>query len=157
MKVKLRKQPNNVACGPTCIFAAAKYLGGKTTFKEIEKVTDYKREGGMTDIGIINACKKLGYKAERHLNCTWEDLSKFNTKNSVCIVSWMKEGYKGHVSVLDHADKKYVYLMDPDVGKIIRIAKIPFMRLWMEYDGHWWPRTSKDIHLRSLILVRSKK
>jgi len=156
MKVKPRKQPNSIACGPTCIFAIEKYFNGKHSLKEIEKITNYKREGGVSDIGIVNALKYLGYVVERKLGCSWEDLTKHNTTDTVCIVSWMKEGYKGHVSILDRVTKDHVFLMDPDVGKVIRIAKIPFMRLWMEYDAHWWPRTSKDIHLRPLIITRQK-
>ena len=63
------------------------------------------------------------------------------------------DGYKGHVSVVDRVTKDHIFLIDSEKGNIIKMKKVQFMRLWMEYDGLWWPKTSKDIHLRPLIII----
>lgn len=154
MKIEPIKQPNSIACGPTCIFMTTQYFGDKVSFKEIEKISKYKKEDGMTDEAVVTVCTKLGYKAKRMLNCSWKDLVAYNTKDAVLIVSWMVDGYKGHVSVVEKVTKTHIFIADPIVGKVIKINKIQFMRLWMEYDGLWWPNVSSDIHLRPLIVVK---
>ena len=154
MKIKPMKQPDNFACGPICIFLASKYLENKTSFKEIAKISDYKKQKGMNDVDIVSTCIKIGLKAEHRINSTWNDLKNKNDKNSVLIVSWMQDGYKGHVSIVDKVSKDHIFLIDSDKGNIIKLGKVQFMRLWMEYDGLWWPEKADDIHLRSLIVVK---
>ena len=68
----------------------------------------------------------------------------------------MLEGYKGHVSIVDKITKDHIYLIDSESGTILRLKKIQFMRLWMEYDDLWWPNVSADIHLRPIIGVNRK-
>jgi ABC-type bacteriocin/lantibiotic exporter with double-glycine peptidase domain len=154
MNIKPIKQHNSIACGPTCIYLAIRYFGDKTTFKQIEKLTDYKKKKGVTDEDIVKVCNKLGYKTERLLNSSWRDLTAHNKKSAVLVVSWMFDGYKGHVSIVDKVTKNYIFLIDSEKGKIIKMGKVQFMRLWMEYDGLWWPKTSNDIHLRPLIIIK---
>jgi ABC-type bacteriocin/lantibiotic exporter with double-glycine peptidase domain len=154
MKIKPMKQSNSIACGPTCIYQTVGYFGDKTSFKEIEKLTAYKKKDGMTDEDIVDSFKKLGYKAERTLSSSWENLVSKNKKDAVLIVSWMLDGYKGHVSIVDKVTKDHIFLIDSEAGKVIKMQKVQFMRLWMEYDGLWWPKTSADIHLRPLIVVK---
>lgn len=153
MKIKPIKQKNSIACGPTCIYLCDRYLGGSNTFERIERMSQYKKKGGMDDVDIVNCLLKMGYKVKRFLNSDWQDLKKYNKKDSIVIVSWMVDGYKGHVSILDKVDDKSVWLIDSDKGKVIKIEKIKFMRLWMEYDGYDWPKKSSDINLRSMIVV----
>lgn len=157
MRIKPVKQKNGIACGPTSIFMVVRSFPAsenKISLRKIEKESDYKRTQGMDDIGVTNTFNKLGYSAEIVKNCSWEKLLRLNLdQNARVIVSWMKDGYKGHLSVLSKIDNNYIYLADPDIGKIIKIEKIKFMRLWMEYDGHWWPRTNQDINLRTIIKI----
>ena len=54
MKIKPLKQPNSLACGPTCIYLAMQYFGDKISFKDIEKLTDYKKKEGVTDEDIVS-------------------------------------------------------------------------------------------------------
>ncbi len=153
MKIKPIKQKNGLACGPTCIFLVDRYFGGNAGFKEIEKITQYKSKGGLDDADIVAVLNRLGYQAKRLKNCTWEDIVKYNTDESVLIVSWMLDGYKGHVSIVDKVVGDNIYLIDSEEGKVIKMNKIKFMRLWMEYDGHDWPNVPGDISLRTMIVV----
>lgn len=156
MKIRPIKQVNSLACGPTCIYLATQYFKDKVSFKTIEKLTDYKKKEGVTDQDIVDVCKQLGYPTKRLLNCTWENVIEHNTKDAVLIVSWMLDGYKGHVSIVDKVTKDHIFLVDSEAGKIIKLKKIQFMRLWMEYDELWWPEVVSDIHLRPLIVVQKK-
>lgn len=154
MRIKPIKQKNSTACGPTCIFMVINSFGDKNTLRDIEKLSNYKKTDGMDDAGIAKVFDMLGYRAEVRKNTSWGDLISLRKSGFQIIVSWMKDGYKGHVSVLSKITDKHIFLADPDVGKIIKIEKIRFMRLWLEYDGHWWPNKVTDINLRTLIKIK---
>ncbi len=156
MKIIAKKQPNSIACGPTSIFMVTRFFGDSITFKHIEQLSEYKKHDGMTDKQICALFNRIGYIAEHTVNTKWQDIKQFLDSGFAIIVSWMKDGYKGHVSVVQKISDTHIYLADPDVGKIIKIEKIKFMRLWMEYDDLWWPEKVSDINLRSIIKIRKK-
>jgi ABC-type bacteriocin/lantibiotic exporter with double-glycine peptidase domain len=85
MKIKPMKQSNSLACGPTCIYLAAKYFGDKTSFKKIEELTDYKKKEGVTDEDIVSVLKKLGLETKKSINSSWEYLVSENTEDTILI------------------------------------------------------------------------
>jgi len=152
MKIKPRKQPDGEACGPTSIQMAADSLGLPVSFKEIARISKYKKSGGMTNTGLVKTLEKLGFVAAEKIGATWNDLASGSDKG-VAIVSWMLKGYIGHFSVVDHVTKTHIFLADPSEGKIIRMPKMVFMRLWFDYDDMWFPKKNTDIQLRWMVRV----
>lgn len=65
-------------------------------------------------------------------------------------------GYKGHFSVVENMSKDFIELADPDSGKINKMKKNMFMRLWMDYDNMWYPIKNTDIQLRWMCVVSKK-
>jgi hypothetical protein len=52
--------------------------------------------------------------------------------------------------------KDHIFLAEPDTGKIIKLQKIIFMRLWLDYEldeESWWPGENTDIQLRWMVVV----
>jgi len=45
----------------------------------------------------------------------------YNTKNNVIILSWMLDGYIGHVGVLEKITKNHIYIADPHTGTTKKI------------------------------------
>ncbi|HEC30846.1 MAG TPA: hypothetical protein ENI66_02425 [Candidatus Yonathbacteria bacterium] len=160
MKIKTIKQHDSIACGPTCIEMALQYFQIPHTIKEITNITDYKKIGGLYNKQLIKALNKLGLKTYAHINSTWEELRNFNTKNNVIILSWMLDGYIPHLSVLEKIESAHIYLSDPTSGKIIKIKKIKFLRLWLDYEvankEMWYPKKNTDIQLRWMVVVSTK-
>ncbi len=156
MKLKPIKQKDSIACGPTCIQMVSIYFAQPFSFAQIARTTHYKKEDGLTNVQLRLSLEKLGFKVTEKNNATWNDLKKYNTKKAVIIISWMLDGYKGHFSILDSVSEKHIKLIDPEIGKVRRLDKLQFMRLWMDYDGLWFPKKNTDIQLRWMAVVTKK-
>lgn len=157
MKIHPLKQRDESACGPTTIEMVLKYFNIKHSYKEITTVSNYKAEEGLSNTDIVNTLKKFDLNVKEKTNTRWSDLVRYNTKNNVIILSWMLDGYIGHVGVLEKIAKNHIYIADPHTGTIKKIQKIVFMRLWMDYDDMWYPAKNTDIQLRWMCIVSKKK
>jgi len=148
-------QPDDTACGPTCIQMATDYFGMNLSFKEIAKISQYKKKDGLSNPDLVETFEKLGLKATQKSNCKWSDLRRFLKSNKVVIVSWMKKGYLGHFSVVKDLGRDYIEIIDPEEG-VVKMEKIIFLRLWLDYDDMWYPEKNTDIQLRWLCAVSPK-
>jgi ABC-type bacteriocin/lantibiotic exporter with double-glycine peptidase domain len=157
MKIKPLKQPDDTACGPTSIQMVSEYFDAGYTFPDVAKATKYIEKDGLGDLELVESLSALGFKVRHKINTTWSELMKANNENSVVIVSWMLNGYIGHFSVVDSVDKDSITIAEPEVGKLLTIEKIQFMRLWMGYDDMWYPIKNTDIQLRWMCVVKNKK
>jgi ferredoxin-fold anticodon binding domain-containing protein len=63
-------------------------------------------------------------------------------------------GYIGHVSVLEKVTNNYIFLADSEEGKITKLPRTIFLRLWFDYDEMWYPKKNTDIQLRWLVSVK---
>ena len=156
MKISVLKQQDDSDCGPTSIKMAADYLGFPISLKEIGKISQYKRKDGLTNADLVQTIKKLGLKVRAKTNASWADLRRLNTDDAVIIVSWMKYGYMGHFSVVDTVEKDFITLADPEFGTMEKMQKLIFMRLWLDYDDHWYAKKNTDIQLRWMAVVSKK-
>ena len=153
MKVKVLKQRDSEACGPTCIRMTTNYFGLRWSAKHIALVSKYKQRGGLSNEEYTAALKKLGLQVRAREQATWNDLQKYNKKDTIITVSWMLKGYIGHFSILDHATKTHIFLAEPEAGKIIKLPKLVFLRLWFDYHELWYPLKNSDIQLRWMAIV----
>lgn len=153
MKIKPIKQKDSMSCGPAAIKMAVDYFDIQISLNEINKISGYKKIGGLYNKGLIKTLKVLGLKTKILNNSTWADLIRYNKPNNVIIVSWMLKGYIGHFSVIDRVNAKTVYLAEPESGKIIKLDKLVFLRLWFDYDPKWYPEKNSDINLRWMTIT----
>jgi len=156
MKIAPLKQRDESDCGPTCIHMVAMYFGFPCSFEQIAKTSQYMKKDGLSNEDLVETMKKLEFVVRTKANATWADLMRSNTPDKVIIVSWMKFGYIGHFSVVESVDKDFIELADPQDGKIVKMEKIVFMRLWMDYDDMWYPSKNTDIQLRWMCIASKK-
>jgi len=156
MKITPIKQRDEIACGPASIQMVLDYFKLPYSWGQIAEISQYKKKDGLCNVDLVNTLKVLKLNVKEKANSKWEDLLNLNTLNNVIIVSWMKLGYKGHFSVVEQVNKDSIELADPDNGKIVKIDKIKFMCLWMDYDGMWYPARNTDIQLRWMCIVSLK-
>lgn len=156
-KITPIKQRDSSACGPTSIEMTLKYFDIPHTVADITKVTSYKKEGGIYNKQLVSVLQHYGLKTKVLKNSSWEQLMKLNTEGSVIILSWMLDGYIGHLSVLDKVDKDHIYLAEPTTGEILKISKIKFLRLWLDYEAKdevpIYPESKSDIQLRWMCVA----
>ena len=159
-KITPIKQRDASACGPTSIEMVLKYFDIPHTVSDIAKVTNYKKEGGIYNKRLVSVLQHYGLKTKVLKNAFWEKLIELNTKDSVIILSWMLEGYIGHLSVLDKVDKDHIYLAEPTTGGILKIGKIKFLRLWLDYEAKtevpMYPESKLDIQLRWMCVATKR-
>lgn len=153
MKILPIKQKDASACGPASIQMVLTYFGIPYSFKEIARISRYKKSEGLSNKDIVKTLRVLGLAVREKANTTWAELTRLNTPDKVIIVSWMKFGYIGHFSVVEKVYKQHIILSDPYEGKNIKMKKIIFMRLWMDYDDMWYPLKNTDIQLRWMCVV----
>ena len=157
MKISPIKQRDASACGPTCIEMTLKYFGISHTIANITKVTNYKKDGGIYNRQVESTMQHYGLKTKVSKNTTWDKLIEQNTEDTVIILSWMLDGYIGHLSVLEKVDKEHIYLAEPTTGKVLKMGRIKFLRLWLDYETKpevpMYPETKSDIQLRWMCVV----
>lgn len=160
MKIKPIKQRDASACGPTCVEMVLQYFKVPFTVSEITRVTNYKKEGGIYNTQLVEALRHFSLKTKVYKNTKWDDLIKFNTGDSVVVVSWMLAGYIGHLSVVEKVDENNISLAEPTTGKFLKMEKIKFLRLWLDYEAKgsskWYPEKNSDIQLRWMVVVSKK-
>lgn len=156
MSITPIKQNDDIACGPTSIKMVVDYLKLPYSLEEIEKLSQYKKKDGLSNIDLVKTLEKLNVQVVYKANAKWGDLLRASRAGKAIIVSWMMSGYIGHFSVVDRVEKDFIYLADPHEGAIVKMDKIIFMRLWMDYDDMWYPMKNTDIQLRWMAVVSSK-
>ena len=153
MKIFPIKQRDASACGPTSIQMVLAYFKIPISYKKIGEVSRYKKRDGLSNNHLVETLREFHLDVREKSNATWGDLRRSNTVNQVIIVSWMKKGYIGHFSVVEKVTDKHIILIDPEEGKVRRMQKIIFMRLWMDYNDMWYPRKNSDIQLRWMSVI----
>jgi len=156
MKILPIKQKDSIACGPTSIQMDLTYFGLSHSFKKIARISQYNKKDGLSNKDLVKTLKALDLIVQEKANATWADLMRFNTANRVIIISWMKFGYIGHFGVVEKVSKHHITLSDPDDGKSVKMKKMIFMRLWMDYDDMWYPLKNTDIQLRWMCVISNK-
>jgi len=58
MKIKVKKQPNSSACGPTVIQLVTQYFKKPVSFVEISKLTSFKRTEGLSNDEIVQSAEE---------------------------------------------------------------------------------------------------
>lgn len=157
MKIIPLKQRDESACGPTCIQMVSNYFKMPHTYEDIAKISQYQKRDGLSNTDLVETIRQLNLQIKTKSNAKWTDLIQNMTINKAIIVSWMKFGYIGHFSVVTQVGKNFIKIADPQEGKIIKMEKIMFMRLWMDYDDMWYPLKNSDIQLRWMGVVSGKQ
>ena len=115
---------------------------------------------GTDNISIKRVVENLGLKVEIKNECTFEDIEKRLDKKIPMIVDWFSRGRNdysdsemadGHYSVVAGLDTEYIYLQDPEIGKIREIKRDDFMRVWFDFEGELIK--PKGLIVRQLIAI----
>jgi predicted double-glycine peptidase len=118
---------------------------------------------GTDDQGIKKAAEELGFNVEIKNNSTFEDIQHWLDKKVPVIVNWFTRGradYKdsevadGHYSVVVGLDEEFIYLQDPEIGKLRKIEKDDFMKVWFDFTGKYIE--PEELIIRQLIAIEKK-
>jgi len=165
MKKMLKVQPfqetlNASMCGPASLKIVLSYYGIEKSEQEIAKLCKSDKDLGVNDKKIKKAAEKFGLKVIIKNNSNLSDIKKWLDKKAPVIVNWFTRGRKdyadsevadGHYSVVAGIDEQFIYLQDPEIGKMRKIKRHDFMRVWFDFKGDYIK--PKELIIRQIIAI----
>lgn len=133
------------SCGPASLKIVLAFYGVEKSEKELMILCKVKSHSGLgtSAENIKKAAEKLGFKAKIKENSSFKDIEFWLKKNVPVIVDWFTRGANeqgiadGHYSVATGLDDKFIYLQDPEIGKVRKIKKDDFMKVWFDFKGRY--------------------
>src|SRR5581483_6319361 len=131
-------------CGPASLKMVLAYYGVEKGEQELAQLAGTDPDLGTNATGIKKAAEELGFTVEVKDNSTFEDIQAWLDKEVPVIVNWFTRGRidypesdvpDGHVSVVVGLDQEFIYLQDPEIGKLRKIARDDFLRVWFDFKS----------------------
>jgi len=147
-------------CGPAALKILLSYYGIDKSEKELAKMAGWNKVLGIDEDGIKKAAEKFGFKVKIKNNSSFKDIGKWLKKGIPVIVDWFTRGRNdypesetadGHYSVVMGLDDKFIYLQDPEIGKMRKIKRYDFMRVWFDFKGDYLK--PKELIVRQIIAI----
>ncbi len=147
-------------CGPASLKIVLDYYGINLSEKKLAGLTRTTRKTGTNDQGIANAAESLGFRVQIKNKSGFDDIEKWLKKGVPVIVNWLTRGRPdysnsevadGHYSVVVGLDDKHIYLQDPEIGKLRKIEKNDFMKVWFDFKGEYI--NADELIIRQLIAI----
>lgn len=165
MKKMLKVEPfqetlNAGMCGPASLKIVLDYYGIEKSEKELARLCQHDKNLGVDDEKIKKAAEDLGFKVKIKNNSSFKDIENWLDKKVPVIVNWFTRGRQdysesevadGHYSVVAGIDEKYIYLQDPEIGKIRKLKRDDFMRVWFDFKGEYLK--PEELIIRQIIAI----
>jgi len=143
IKTKPYKERMLDSCGPASLKIVLAFYGIEKTEKELMSLCKVRSGSGMgtSSKNIKNATEKLGFKVKVKENSNFKDIEFWLKKKAPVIIDWFTRGGEkcavadGHYSVVTGLDEKFIYLQDPEIGRINKIKREDFLRVWFDFKG----------------------
>lgn len=148
-------------CGPAVLKMVLKFYGIRKSEKELARLAGTTREAGTDAKQIWRVLRRFGFRARIKNNSTFSDIKKYLNTDIPVIVDWFTRGRKdyldsaiadGHYSIVVGLDAKFIYLQDPEIGKLRKLKREDFLRVWFDFTGEFL-RSNKQVYLRQTIAV----
>ena len=133
-------------CGPASLKMVLDYYGINKTEKELAEMAGWKKGLGIDDKGIKKLAEKFGFKVKIKNSSSFKDIQKWLDREVPVIVNWFSRGRNdypesetadGHYSVVAGLDNNFIYLQDPEIGRIRKIKRNDFIRVWFDFKGNY--------------------
>lgn len=134
--LRIKAYQEAISCGPAVIKMVLEFYGIKKTESELAKIAGTSKRTGTEVPQVGKTFEYFGLKTKTKTNATYADLLKYFKKGIPVIVGWYSRGKRedsnntiadGHYSVVIGLDKKFIYLQDPEIGKMRKLKKEDFL------------------------------
>lgn len=161
IKLKQFQGRNGVGwCGAASLKIVLDYYGIEKSEKKLAKLCKVDKDLGTDDKSIKRVAEKLGFKVIIKNNSNFKDIAKWLDKKVPVIADWFTKGRQeysesevadGHYSVVAGLDEKFIYLQDPEIGKIRKLKRDDFMTVWFDFKGKCIK--PKELIVRQIIAI----
>jgi len=147
-------------CGAASLKIVLDYYGVQKSEKELAKLCRVDKDLGTDDKSIRRVAELLGFKVVIKNNSSFEDIEKWLDKKVPVIIDWFTKGRQeysesevvdGHYSVVAGLDEKYIYIQDPEIGRIRKLKRNDFMRVWFDFKGEYIK--ANELIIRQIIAI----
>lgn len=147
-------------CGPATLKILFNYYGIVKSEKEWARRCRTDKKLGTDDKAIKKAARDVGFKVKIKNNSNYRDIQNWLNKGIPVIVNWFTRGRNdypdsetadGHYSVVAGLDDKFIYLQDPEIGKMRKIKRYDFMRVWFDFKGDYLK--PNELIIRQIIAI----
>jgi len=147
-------------CGAASLLIVLDYYGIKKSEQGLADLLGVTNRLGIDSQSIKRVAEDFGLRVEIRDNSSFEDIEKWLDKKVPVIVDWFTRGRNdysesevadGHYSVVAGLDTKYIYLQDPEIGKIRKIARDDFMRVWFDFEGEYIK--PEELIVRQIVVI----
>jgi len=148
-------------CGTASLKMVLDYYGVTKSEKEITGMLKYDQEHGTDAKSIAETATELGFKVEIKEDSSFKDIKGWLDKKVPVIIDWFTRGRydypeddvaDGHYSVVIGLDGEFIYLQDPEVGRVRKINREDFYRVWFDFSTDYIKKC-EDLILRQLIAI----
>jgi len=166
----LVKQKSNYTCGAASLLCVLRFYG----FRGLKESDLAKKL--MTDIRfgvdsgtLAKVAKRYGLKAQCRVGLKISDLELELKKGHPVIVDfqawrthkeqrspWRKIWVDGHYSVIQNMDRWHIWLMDPWIGRIVRLTHRQFLARWHTDETRSDDRPTKHRVRRSAVIIHGR-
>jgi len=152
-------------CGPASLKMVLDYYGVTKSEKELAEMLKCDPEHGTDDKSIAETAKDLGFKVEIKEESSFKDIKGWLDKKVPVIIDWFTRGRydypeddvaDGHYSVAIGLDNRFIYLQDPEVGRVRKINKEDFYRVWFDFSTDYFERSEKQGSCRRQVLISNE-
>jgi ABC-type bacteriocin/lantibiotic exporter with double-glycine peptidase domain len=147
-------------CGAASLKIVLDYYGVEKSEKELAKLCKVDKNLGTDDKSIKRVAEQLGFKVFIKNNSSFKDIEKWLDKKVPVIVDWFTKGRQeypesavsdGHYSVVAGIDAKFIYLQDPEIGRIRKLKRDDFMTVWFDFKGKYIKPS--ELIIRQIIAI----
>ena len=133
-------------CGAASLLIVLRYYGLEKSESELARLLGVDSRTGTDAAALRRVAESLGFVAEVRSESTLEMIEDWIGNGVPVIVDWFSRGRAdygdgavadGHYSVVAGLDAEHIYLMDPEIGGIRKLAREDFLRVWFDFEGEY--------------------
>lgn len=153
LEVPIAKQAPSM-CGPYALAAVLRYYGDRVSVSRLIHLTKATVEDGTEPENMVAAARARGFHVFVRAWAELNDLEEALRHQQPPIVLWFSVD-EGHYSVVVAVSKRFLYLADPEYGRIHRLPRDVFRRTWFDFDTSEYELHTR-VYARWMMVVEPK-
>lgn len=142
-------------CGPYTLAAVLRFHGYRTSIRKLTRLCQATRAQGTAPEHLAAAARACGFRAQETSWADFRDLAAALRRGLPPIVLWFSET-EGHYSVVAGLNRASIALADPQWGKVRRMSRSTFRRIWFDFSTSG-PERSSRLYARWMLVVAPRR
>lgn len=148
-----REQPG--LCGPYALRAVLKFHGDRVSLAALVRLSRATRGSGTTPENLAAAARARGFRTRVRAWAELADLAAELRRRLPPIVLWFS-GDEGHYSAVVGLDRRYVVLADPELGRVRKLPRDVFRRVWFDFSTSG-PEKGAKLFARWMLVIEPRE